>query len=60
MLPLGAACDWAEHVVIRLNVTQSLGSNKDDLNVLVLVEEFMHQFEQQKTARQQQHTRSIL
>jgi hypothetical protein len=39
-LPLSAAHDWAEHVVLHLNDTQSLGNNRDDLRAHV--EEILH------------------
>jgi hypothetical protein len=53
MLPLSAAHDWAEHVVVQFVVTQSSAeSNRGDINAQV--EEILHQFEQQRIARQGQ------
>ncbi|KAL3767422.1 hypothetical protein ACHAWO_010078 [Cyclotella atomus] len=67
MMPLSAAHEWAQHVVVELNSTQLkdpaidcraadaqgfAGSNQDDM-----VEEFLKQFEQQRILRQEQARR---
>ncbi|KAL3794232.1 hypothetical protein ACHAWO_006476 [Cyclotella atomus] len=53
MLQLSAARDWAEHVVVQFDDTQSSAESKQD-DTDAQVEEFLHQFEQQRIARQGQ------
>ncbi|KAL3768174.1 hypothetical protein ACHAWO_006544 [Cyclotella atomus] len=46
MLPLSAAHDWAEHVVVQDDTESSSASKQHNINAKV--DEFLHQFEQQR------------
>ncbi|KAL3778030.1 hypothetical protein ACHAWO_008753 [Cyclotella atomus] len=47
MLPVSAAHDWAEHVVVQFDDTESSSESKQH-NINAKVDEFLHQFEQQR------------